>query len=56
MTALKIGGANCCHCIVSQEGRTALHIAAGRGDKHLCQELVAAGAALDVTDQVCTLK
>ena len=32
---------------------TALHVAAERGDEHLCQKLVEAGAVLDITDEVC---
>ena len=39
--------------IVAQDGMTALHVAAERGDEHLCQQLVEAGAVLDITDEVC---
>ena len=46
----------CCFCIVPQEGRTVLHIAAGRGDEGLCSQLIEAGAALDRIDQVGLLK
>ena len=54
---LMIKGLKFCRCtIVAQDGMTALHVAAERGDEHLCQKLVEAGAVLDITDEVCFSK
>ena len=51
--AIETESVNCCRCcIVAQEGRTALHIAAERGDKDLCHKLVEAGTTLDLNDLV----
>ena len=47
----------CCHfTTVEQEGRTVLQVAFATGDLRLCHKLVEAGAALDHTDQVRSLK